>query len=189
MSKIEGKFIKLTTEINALDFLEQACKFIKETEVNPLAWKWIIISLHGALYGFAICACKGTNPKNVTFETKKANKLINFWEALKRCQDPSYMRMTINSKHLKLSAQQKESIEILTSVFRNNFEHYIPKLWSIEIHGLPRITIDVLDVISFLALETGNYVNLETVQRKRVNSLICESKKNLLESQLFKELQ
>ena len=57
-----------------------------------------------------------------------------------------------------LSCRRESLIEILTSVFRNNFEHYIPKLWSIEIHGLPRITIDVLDVISFLALETGNYV-------------------------------
>ena len=189
MSKIEGKFIKLTAEINALDFLEQGCKFIKDTEVNPLSWKWVIISLHGALYGFAICACKGTNPKNVTFETITSNKLVNFWEALKKCQDPSYMCMTINSKHLKLSEQQKESIEILTSVFRNNFEHYIPKLWSIETHGLPRITIDVLDVISFLALETGNYVNLGTAQRKKVDTLIRESKKILLESQLSKELQ
>ena len=189
MSKIEEKFIKLTAEINALDFLEQGCKFIKDTEVNPLSWKWVIISLHGALYGFAICACKGTNPKSVTFETIKSNKLVNFWEALKKCQDPSYMCMTINSKHLKLSEQQKESIEILTSVFRNNFEHYIPKLWSIEIHGLPRITIDVLDVISFLALETGNYVNLGTAQRKKVDTLIRKSKKILLESQLSKELQ
>jgi hypothetical protein len=157
------KWLRLTEEINALDFLEKGYYFIKQTELDKIAWKWVIISLHGALYGFAVCACKGTSSDNVI----KNNRLINFDEALKKCQDKNIMHMTCNSKYLKLSDQQKWSIKKLKKEFRNNFEHYIPTSWSIEIHGMPRIILDVLDVIKFLSLETGNYTHLNQTQIKK----------------------
>lgn len=254
MKTIKAKFLRLTEEKNALDFLEKAGRFILETENNSISWKWVVLSLHGTLYGFAICACKGTNPERVIdfsrkgrvaheletlpdeIETEgfpqnvkinydpikrriifkgvmsdkvrrlliglskndlyqvaineiygKSHRLINFGEALKRCQDPSWMQMTLISKPLQLSDQQKESIEILKHLLRNNFEHYIPKAWSIEIHGMPQITIDVLDVIRFLAVETGNYIHLNSTQIRKVKSIVYQSKRFLKKSRLYKE--
>jgi hypothetical protein len=188
--KIRKKWLRFSEETNALDYLEQAYRYINETEKNINAWKWVILTLHGALYGFAICALKGTNPDNVTFETKEGKKrLIYFDESLKRCQDPKWMKMTVISKHLQLSDQQKESIRILKEWLRNEFEHYIPKGWLIEIHGIPQIVLDVLEVIRFLALETGNYICLSEAQKKKINSLIFQSKRNLKQSQLYKEFK
>jgi len=136
-AKIRAKWLRLSEETNALDYLEQAYHYIRQTEANIIAWKWVVLTLHGALHGFAICACKGTNPDNVTLKTKKdVERLITFDEALKRCRDPNWMHMTIMSKHLQLSGQQKESIRKLKHLLRNNFEHYIPKAWSIEIRVL-----------------------------------------------------
>ncbi len=68
--KIRPKWLRLTEEINALDYLEKASYYIRETEVDVYAWKWVILALFGALYGFAICACKGSSPDWVTYETK-----------------------------------------------------------------------------------------------------------------------
>ena len=42
---------------NAFDYLVRASGFIQEVPSNPESWKWVIIALHGALYGFAISAC------------------------------------------------------------------------------------------------------------------------------------
>jgi hypothetical protein len=251
--KIKPKWLRFTEETNALDYLEKAYFFIRETEYNRTAWKWVILSLHGALYGFAICALKGTNPERVT-DFKQKNKrthklsnlpreikeqgfpenikikynpskeqlefkgamsnnerrsllglsidevykeainrlylnyqfLISFPEALKRCQDPDWMHMTIMSKHLILDNEQKESINVLKKEFRNKFEHYKPTAWSIEIHGMPQIAIDVLDVIRFLAVETGNYTHLNQSQIRKVKSFVFQSKKLLRNSQLYK---
>ncbi len=47
---------------------------------------------------------------------------------------------------------------LLKKELRNMFEHYIPSVWAIEIHGLPKITMDILDVIRFLAIETRTYI-------------------------------
>jgi len=89
--KIRAKCLRLSEETNALDYLEQVYHYIRQTKTNVIAWKWVILTLHGALYGFAICACKGTNPDNVTQENVtqgSVKKLISFDKVLKRCQDP-----------------------------------------------------------------------------------------------------
>ena len=142
-----------------------------------------------ATRSFAICACKGTSKHNVTRATKKGDKLVGLREALELCQNPDVMRMLIHSKPLVMTRTQKESIEFLTNELRNNFEHYLPKLWSIELHGLPETAMDVLDVIHFLALETGTYVNLDGDQRNKIESMVNESKVFLENTTLHKELQ
>jgi len=251
MKTIKTKYLKLTEEINALDFLEKAGQFIIETGENSLAWKWVMLSLHGAIYNFAICACKGTDPENViNFNSnykishelenlpdqiifpqnvkikydsqkkrlsfkgamsdderillvelsddnlyqiaintiyQKSRKLISFDEALKRCQDPSWMQMTILSKTLQLSGQQQKSIVLLKKLLRNNIEHFIPRTWLIEIHGMPQIAIDVLDVIRFLAIETGNYTHLNSTKIRKIKSIVYQSKLFLKRSKLYKE--
>lgn len=99
------------------------------------------------------------------------------------------MRMTIRSRPLLLTADQRESIRKLKDMLRNEFEHYIPKGWSIEIHGMPQIAIDILDVVRFLALETGNYVNLTASQQRKVRSLVFRGKRILRKCALFREVQ
>lgn len=188
--RVQPKWLRLTEETNALDYLEKAECFIRETEKDPLAWKWVVLSLHGALYGFAICACRGTDYENVATKTKKGEyRLISFDKALKLCQDPSRMKMLIHSQPLVLSDSQKTSILRLKKELRNEMEHYVPKAWSIEIHGMPQIAIDVLHVIRFLALESGTYVHLNQAQIKRVKSYVYQGKRYLKKTKLYAEAQ
>lgn len=178
------KWLRLSEEKNAIDYLEKAAFFIKKSSQNYNNWKWVIIGLHGALYGFAIAACRGTDSRSVL--TKKG-RLVSFWQALKRCQDPNHMKMLIHSKHLVLSEKHKDSIESLKSEFRNEFEHFKPKGWSIEVHGMPEIAIDVLEVIRFLAFETNTYVHFNDNEHKLVEQLINDSIDQLKKSELYKE--
>jgi len=171
---IQREYVRFTEESNALDYLEKTIEFIRHVEANPTDWKWAIISLHGALYGFLICALKGTNSDNVLVPCKKGGRrLISFAEALKRCQDQSYMVMTVNSKILQLSPDQERSIGFIHQHFRNYFAHYQPCLWSIELHGMPEIVMDGLDVVRFLSLETGNYLHLTAKDRKKIETFVA----------------
>lgn len=79
-----GEFFRIDETENAVDYLEKAGAF--HASRDPNRWKWLVISLHGALYGFAICAIQGTDPSRVTEVTKRGEKLISLDEALKRCQ-------------------------------------------------------------------------------------------------------
>ena len=48
--KIYKKWLRLSEEINAIDYLYRANSFINQTEKDRTAWKWVVISLFGALY-------------------------------------------------------------------------------------------------------------------------------------------
>ena len=188
MASIRAKWLRLSEETNALDYLEKAHLFLNNVDQDKRAWKWVILCLHTSIYGWAICTLRGTNPDRVTITTNKGReKLISFPEAIARCQNPRFMKMTISSKVLLLSPSQRESIRLLKSVFRDNFEHFIPKAWSIEIHGFPRMAIDILEVIRFLALESGNYTHLSHSEMRRVRSLVHQSIRLIRQMRLYQE--
>ena|SRR3990167_3541794 len=189
----QPNFLTTNERTNSVDYLLRSYEFIVQTKTNVHAWKWAIIALHGALYGFAICACRGSNnefvaPARRTKEGKdlKNPRLIGIDDALEACQNPTKMGMFDRSNHLQLSDQQKNSIRRLISAFRNNFEHYIPRTWLIDLAGMANIFVDVLDVIYFLALKTNNF-RLTSTQKRKVRSAIFQSKKLLKQSKYFIE--
>jgi hypothetical protein len=186
--RVRPKWIRFTEETNALDYLERAGEFIAQAEEDPRAWKWVVLALHGALYGFSIAACKGTDYQTVVRKTKKGTEhLVSLDEALTMCADPDWMGTLHGGLALDLTASQKDSIRELKKTFRNNFEHYVPRGWSIEIHGFPQIAMDVLDVISFLAIETFRYQHLNQSQRRKVKSIVYQAKKRMGKSRLHAE--
>lgn len=192
-TKIKPQYLRLDERINAIDYLEKTLYFIKDTEHDFMAWKWVVISLHNALYAFAICACAGSNSDIVAPIVKKGKnagkrQLISFGKALEYCQKPSLMEMFTFSKYLILTDSQKESIDWLKNEFRDNFEHFPPKGWSIELHGMPQVIIDILNIIRFLAIETRN-IRLSATQKREIKSLVFQSKVNLKKSALYKETE
>ena len=189
-ARMDERFLTFTGEINALDYLGRAVRFIREAAADDTAWKWVTIALHGSLYGFAICACKGTDYHNVTYATKRGERrLISFGEALEICQDPQRMTMTVMSKPLVLSNDQRTAIKKVQESLRNPFEHYIPMSWHIELHGMPTLAVHCLEVIRFLALETGNYMMLSGEQRECIEALVSDSISFLNRMSLHTELQ
>ena len=112
--RIRSNWLKFTEETNALDYLERAVEFIRQAEATPSAWKWVILALHGALYGFAIAACKGTDYQTVVRKTKKGvEHLISFDEALEMCADAAWMGSLHGGLALRLTVSQKNSIRQL----------------------------------------------------------------------------
>ena len=184
----EPRFLTFTEETNALDYLEKAFFYIRAIDHDHAAWKWVILSLHGAIYGFAISACHGTDPSTVTTKTKNGKeRLISFDEALTACRDQNRMTMTVDSKPLVMTQDQEKAIKRLKDTFRNTFEHFLPQNFSISLHDLPTMCLECLPVIEFLALHTGNYVHLSLNERERISFITCQSAHILRSCLLFKE--
>jgi hypothetical protein len=169
-------FFRFDTETNAIDFLEKAIFFIKESETNPKNYKWVAISLFGALYGFAVCASRGTNNNSVCYKNKTGEERLKSFDAIiKLCKNNRHMKMTSSSKHLVLTQEQGIAINILKDEIRNNFEHFLPKGWSIQIKIFHEVIPKILEVIHFLALETGNYVLLDPIKKEYVRNLFSRT--------------
>jgi hypothetical protein len=59
--------------------------------------------------------------------------------------------------------------------------------WSIEIHGMPTVALDIFKIIYFLALKTGTYIHLRSVDKKRIRSLIYQATIFIKKSKLYRE--
>lgn len=134
-------------------------------------WNWVIVSLHNALQGFMVLALRGSNNVNVLTEEcaiewlaavergdgkypePKLDKFLNLYKKIKSAR----MEMYVNSKTFKPSGTQGRSVKLLNS-YRNDFIHFVPKGWSIEVSGLPQVIGDCIGIISFLAFESGNVI-------------------------------
>jgi hypothetical protein len=178
----EYKYLRLTAELNALDYFERVVSFIRETQSSDIAWKWVAISLHGALYGFAVSACYGTDCMSVLVGKNK-NHLIGIDEAIKRCEEGREGRV------LTLSAGERKSLDDLKRLLRDDFEHFRPQAYSIELHGITTLAIDCIRVIEALATTGWVAVRLSDDQQERIAGLAAEARSLLLNSPLHLELQ
>jgi hypothetical protein len=50
---------------SSIDDLRRLAQFLKETQANPLAWKWVSLAMNNALYGFASIAIIGDSDLNL----------------------------------------------------------------------------------------------------------------------------
>ncbi|WP_127544931.1 hypothetical protein [Paenibacillus amylolyticus] len=53
---------------NAIDYLEKASLFYSDINYQH-RFKWLMVALHGALYGFGILAIKGSNPSATVYKS------------------------------------------------------------------------------------------------------------------------
>jgi hypothetical protein len=182
--EVSAQWLRLEEHSNALNYLEMLKEFSLNIAEDPFYWKWIMISLHGAIYGFAISTIRGTNVDSVV---NNKGRLISFDEALKRCQNKSWMQYALLNQVLALNSSQNDSIRIMKDIFRNEFMHFKPKGWSIEIHDFPIITLDCLEVLRFLGIQAySGYRHNQNKQRK-VKSIVFQCKQLIKKSDLYKE--
>lgn len=109
---------------------------------------------------------KSVIKKNIGNSSK--NVLIDFWSALARVQDGyGQMNMYIFSKPLVLTEIQWVSIEF---IFRavNEFIKFVPMLSSNSVIEFKKHCSNLLIVIKFLSLETGNILFFEKGAKKRI---------------------
>ncbi len=168
---IKAKWIRLDERLNAIDYLLRTSEFINKTKQDKIYWKWVCLGLHGAIYGFSICACQNSDGSSVVQKNRDGNdELISFGMALKRCQNHSFV-----SCPLALTSEQVTAIEKIKGIFRDQFVHFQPKGWSIEIHGFPQLAIHCLEVIRQLAFQVKGRPIFNTYQEKKIKSIIHNS--------------
>ena len=132
-------------------------------------WKWVLVGTHDALQGAIVCAIADSTGTSVL--SKKSAKEMLAW--LEKPTDKYPQEFMADFKTLlektgkKLSDREARDIRRLHS-FRNEFVHFTPKGWSLEIAGLPRIVCLALTLTS------------ELMQAENVNRQMSGNKKRRL---------
>lgn len=175
------EYARFTDGSHSLDYLEKAVRFIEGAANKPEDWKWAVLAVHGALYGFMICNLQGTDPDSVCTGGKK-QRLIDFNEALGRCQDPASANHGGFPKVLHLTQTQKRALHKLHD-FRNRFVHYRAVFWSIAVVEMRGTLMNAWEVLQAV-LEMGCfYPRFEPGDGDKIATLVAEGKALLQNAQ------
>ena len=181
-----------------LDF-EMFSKQLQQVIDDPHRWKWAIISLHSGIQGMMVLAIG--NDLDVSREKDKERwlswyrdrcksnrgdelpqpdlKLANFLDLYKKIKDDKPpMKRYVNSQKFVPKGTQGRSIKLLNHL-RNKFIHFTPKLWGLELGGLPATVSDCLEIAEFLAWESGNIIWYEHDLKKRLKAAFTSAHKSL----------
>ena len=154
-------------------------------------WKWTVIAAHNALQGFMVLALRNGNNLAVMPE-KLAGKWLEAYRAEKQLPEERLdsfpnlykkikseeMEFLVSSKRFKPSAKHDRAVDKLIE-FRNDFIHFVPKGWSIEVSGFPEICLRILEIIRFLGWDSSNVLWHEIELRDKADNLINEIVENL----------
>jgi hypothetical protein len=197
---MKEKWLRTDETLEAVSALEMVAKSLRNVENDWYQWKWAILALHNGLQGFMVLALRGGNGLNCLrddiaekwlrayrsggeYPQEKLDRFLNLYKKIKNAER---MKFYVHSKAFKPSGSQGESIKRLNRL-RNEFIHFVPKGWSLEISGLPEIFFDCLNIIEFLGWECGNISwHYEEVE-KRAKKVLSDSR-NYLKLLLDKEI-
>jgi hypothetical protein len=173
--------------ISALEF---SAEILPATAENTLKWKWVIIALHNAVQGVCVCALRGADTSGISVldketgaaawhwldvESRKPNpgpspreKLASTMELYKRVKRARYLEHPL----LKNTARDKDILQL--NSLRNQFIHFVPQGWSIELSGMPRIVGSVCDCIKHLAINFPTFWHhFRTGDPERISSAVA----------------
>ena len=158
-------------------------------------WKWAIVALHSGLQGLMVLALKGSNGLNVLHKDDKTRWLewyhgdqsdktrprnlklasvLQLYRRIKRCK----MRIYCGSRMFIPTETQDQSVGKLNAL-RNKFIHFTPKVWGLELAGLPAIASECLEIAEFLAWKSGNVMWHKPDMRDRLETAFQSAHKSL----------
>jgi hypothetical protein len=99
--------------------------------------------------------------------------LISLEEALRRVKRKDCLPALVNARPLVITPEEDDAIRVLTKEFRNEFEHFAPKGWTVFTSIFPPIARNILRVIQFLVFES-NCVNMSLEQEQRAKVALAK---------------
>jgi len=142
--------------IASLQMLDVA---LGQTQKDIAAWKWVVIAIHSALQSAIAChlgalgnsflvakqedaeAWLKAHEDGTPYPEMMMDSFPNLYHKLKQCEIEGFKFVPHGT--------QGRSIKKVNE-YRNEFVHFMPKGWSLEVSGLPEICKDCLDVVNQL---------------------------------------
>lgn len=161
--------LRTDEEAEAAEALCMASRLADELDRDLSIWRWVIIALHSSLQGFMVLSLRHGNGLLAlsdrsyaewmeAYENEgpypKKEKLDSYLGLYKKIKSEKIGQVGGNER-FEPKGTEGRSIKKLDAI-RNDFIHFTPKGWALEVDGLPSICNDCLRLIQFLGWETEN---------------------------------
>ena len=146
--------------VSSLAMLDVA---LDQIEKDLSAWKWVVIATHSALQSAMACHLGAIGNSFLVAKQEDAEAWLKAHEdgtPYPEMMMDSFLNLYDKLKHQEIysykfvpQGTQGKSIKKINA-YRNEFIHFMPKGWSLEVSGLPAMCKDCLDVINELDQHT-----------------------------------
>lgn len=160
-------YIRTDEQLDVVDSLQEVLVQVNRVEGDPHCWKWAIIAMTCAVNSAMICHLSGTMAIGA-LEKDIAKKTLAAFDA-KHLEDLPKPKVASPKDLLKRLTSEENRFERAGQKFniprdirlsfeqifdmRNNFVHFSPKGWSIQISGLPKTFLDLLWLIDTICCD------------------------------------
>lgn len=160
-------WLETDSETEGVLALEMTVEQLSKALDDPYRWKWAIIALHNSLQAFLVHATSGSDKLGAATESYRrrwyeAYERGEFTEAKERLatvgelmQRARKLKGYVYTRSLPPNEEQDRAAARLGN-WRDTFIHFKPMGLTIEISGFPDICRPCIDVIEFLAFESGH---------------------------------
>jgi hypothetical protein len=181
------KYLKTNEFEEAVSALEMVAELVTGMTDDRYRWKWIILSVHQALQGFMVLALRcgdGLRPlkdkvaaawlqayrQGGEYPREELDSFLNLYKKIKSDRMLFYQH---SMKFLPVGTQGW-SVKKLNSL-RNDFIHFLPRAYLLEISGVPQICLDCLELVEFLGWQCGNILWHNETWSDRARTAITKS--------------
>ncbi|MES2096781.1 MAG: hypothetical protein V4459_08460 [Pseudomonadota bacterium] len=151
--------------------LRHALRATAWTADDPQAWKWVALALHSALQGACVCHLTMTMAPVGAVTERNAGEWLTYFEAsrsdpgarapktylmalpdlLKAIRKPNSAGDRSNDAGIAISDAEIAWLRRFHDTVRNQFTHFEPMAWSLEVSGVPAIAALVARIVGEIA--------------------------------------
>lgn len=163
---MRNEYLRTDHWTDAVASLEAAQEFCARITLDEHQWKWVLIATHSTVQGFMALALEQGNGLLVLkddiaakwlkahesgkpYPEEKMDFFLSLYEKVKSDVVCRYH----GSKRFIAEPSHDYSMKKLNEL-RNNYIHFRPKGWSIELAGLPSVALNCLEIAKFLAFDS-----------------------------------
>lgn len=179
--------------VSALEMVAESSAMVLE---DCYRWKWVLIATHNALQGFMVLALRQGNGLKALkdhiaakwlkayreggeYPNEQLDTFLNLYKKVKSDQ----MICFVHSKSFVANHEHDKAVKKLNSL-HNEFIHFVPKGWSLELVGLPTICLACLEVADFLGWQSGNVPWYEEEHQERAKIAMKKAIQNLRDAEI-----
>jgi len=181
-------FLKTNEHEEAVSSLEVFTISLENVSEDVYYWKWAILALHNSLQGFMVLALRGGNGilplkdhiaeawlkayrEGKDYPKEELDTFLNLYKKIKS----NNMNFFGHSIKFMPKGTQGYSVKKLNRL-RNDFIHFLPKSYLLEVSVLPKICLDCISIIEFLGWKCGNIHWYYDKQEARATIAISKAK-------------
>ena len=186
------EYITTDERLDVLASLEACADNLARTRESDRAWKWVVLSMHSALQGAMVCHLSG-GAQIGALKGNCAKSWLNWLNERKYVEDevppksfvasaPELLRRLTGSSHrfendcgqvIEITEAQSRSFKSLHDL-RNEFTHFHPKGWSVEMALIRESASDVLEILDTIAKDPWPFRHMAESERTALDSRIRE---------------